>query len=208
MKPDQKHSILLVDDHPLLLRGLRQLLELDGEFEVIGEAANGAEALALVAEHSPDLVILDRKMPVLDGLETLRLLRESGFAGKILLFTVSDLQQDVRNALRLGADGYMLKNEHPDVLLTSIREVLAGRLELSEEVASGLRHRPRREGIDLTVREREVLQMIAHGLSNKMVGSRLGITEGTVKTHVKSLLQKIGVRSRVEAAVWALEHLK
>ena len=147
MKPDAKHSILLVDDHPLLLRGLRQLLEQDGHYRVVGEAANGAEALTLVAEHSPDLVILDRKMPVLDGLETLRHLRESGYSGKILLFTVSDLQHDVRSALRLGADGYLLKNEHPDVLLASIREVLAGGLEISEEVASGLRHRPRRESI-------------------------------------------------------------
>lgn len=209
MKPDAKHTVLLVDDHPMLLRGLRQLLEHENDFRVIGEASNGEQALALLEGLTPDLVVLDLKMPVLDGLETLRRLRQSGFGGKVLLYTVSDLQQDVRNALRLGADGYLLKNESPEDLLIRIRDVLAGQLELSDGLAPGLRHLQRRSsGVDLTVREREVLRMIADGLSNKMVGSRLGITEGTVKTHVKSLLQKIGVRSRVEAAVWAMEHLR
>lgn len=209
MKPDAKYTVLLVDDHPMLLRGLRQLLEFEDDFRVIGEASNGEEALALLQGLTPDLVIMDLKMPVLDGLETLRRLRHSGFAGKVLLYTVSDLQQDVRNALRLGADGYLLKNENPEALVDRIRDVLAGQLELSDGLAPGLCHLQRRSaGVDLTVREREVLRMIADGLSNKMVGSRLGITEGTVKTHVKSLLQKIGVRSRVEAAVWAMEHLK
>lgn len=211
MTADAKFSVLLVDDHPLLLRGLRQLLEFDGGFRVVGEASNGEEALALLQGIRPDLVILDLKMPVLDGLETLRRLRNDGFAGKVLLYTVSDHQQDVRNALRLGADGYLLKNARPDLLVRQIRDVLAGRLEISPGISLGSKHLQRpghKMEIDLTLRETEVLRMIADGLSNKMVGSRLGITEGTVKTHVKSLLQKIGVRSRVEAAVWAMENLK
>lgn len=211
MKADVKCSVLLVDDHPMLLRGLRQLLELDAGFRVVGEAANGEEALQILQGVTPDLVILDLKMPVLDGLETLRRLRYNGFAGKVLLYTVSDHQQDLRNALRLGADGYLLKNARPDQLLRQIHEVLAGRLEISPGLALGSKHLQRpghKIEVDLTLREKEVLRMIADGLSNKMVGSRLGITEGTVKTHVKSLLQKIGVRSRVEAAVWAMENLK
>ena len=123
MNPDAKCTVLLVDDHPLLLSGLRQLLEFDGGFRVVGEAANGEEALGLLQGlPPPDLVILDLKMPVLDGLETLRRLRHNGFTGKVLLYTVSDHQQDLRNALRLGADGYLLKNARPDLLLGQIRD--------------------------------------------------------------------------------------
>ncbi|MCC2636461.1 MAG: transcriptional regulator NarL [Moraxellaceae bacterium] len=212
MNTPHRHTVLLVDDHPLLRQGLRQLLELEDDFLVIGEAGNGEEALALLPGIAPELIILDNNMPVMNGIETLKRLRQAGFTGKILLYTVSDLEQDVRGALRFGADGYLLKDVKPEIIIQQIRHVLAGSLEVSPSLtavlAQSLRTPAPQSIVDLTPREKDVLRMIAEGNSNKMVGNKLGISEGTVKTHVKSLLHKIGARSRVDAAVWATENLK
>ncbi|MBI6600382.1 two-component system response regulator NarL [Pseudomonas putida] len=205
------HTLLLVDDHPMMRRGLRQLIELEGDLTVVGEANNGLEACELVQRLTPDLVVLDNNMPQLNGVETLKRLREQGFAGKILLFTVSDAEHDVRDAMRFGADGYLLKDMEPEHLIARLREVLRGTLVISPSLttvlAQALRTPQGASSLDLTERERQVLKMIAAGLSNKMIGNKLGITEGTVKVHVKNLLHKLGLRSRVEAAVWALENL-
>lgn len=205
------HTLILVDDHPMMRRGLRQLIELEGDLTVVGEANNGFEACALLERLSPDLVVLDNNMPQLNGVETLKRLREQGFAGKILLFTVSDAEHDVRDAMRFGADGYLLKDMEPEHLIARLREVLRGNLVISPSLttvlAQALRTPQGASSLDLTERERQVLKMIAAGLSNKMIGNKLGITEGTVKVHVKNLLHKLGLRSRVEAAVWALENL-
>lgn len=205
------HTLLLVDDHPMMRRGLRQLIELEGDLTVVGEANNGLEACELVQRLTPDLVVLDNNMPQLNGVETLKRLREQGFAGKILLFTVSDAEHDVRDAMRFGADGYLLKDMEPEHLIARLREVLRGNLVISPSLttvlAQALRTPQGASSLDLTERERQVLKMIAAGLSNKMIGNKLGITEGTVKVHVKNLLHKLGLRSRVEAAVWALENL-
>lgn len=205
------HTLLLVDDHPMMRRGLRQLIELEGDLTVVGEANNGLEACELVQRLTPDLVVLDNNMPQLNGVETLKRLREQGFAGKILLFTVSDAEHDLRDAMRFGADGYLLKDMEPEHLIARLREVLRGTLVISPSLttvlAQALRTPQGASSLDLTERERQVLKMIAAGLSNKMIGNKLGITEGTVKVHVKNLLHKLGLRSRVEAAVWALENL-
>lgn len=205
------HTLLLVDDHPMMRRGLRQLIELEGDLTVVGEANNGIEACELVHRLAPDLVVLDNNMPQLNGVETLKHLREQGFSGKILLFTVSDSEHDVRDAMRFGADGYLLKDMEPEHLITRLREVLRGTLVISPSLttvlAQALRTPQSASSLDLTDRERQVLKMIAAGLSNKMIGNKLGITEGTVKVHVKNLLHKLGLRSRVEAAVWALENI-
>ncbi|MCY1208416.1 Nitrate/nitrite response regulator protein NarL [compost metagenome] len=206
------HTLLLVDDHPMMRRGLRQLIELENDLVVVGEANNGIEACALAARLSPDLIVLDNNMPQLNGVETLKRLREQGFAGKVLLFTVSDAEQDVRDAMRFGADGYLLKDMEPEHLISRLREVLRGALVVSPALtavlAQALRAPQGASSLDLTDRERQVLKMIAAGLSNKMIGNKLGITEGTVKVHVKNLLHKLGLRSRVEAAVWAMENLR
>ncbi|UCO96335.1 two-component system response regulator NarL [Metapseudomonas lalkuanensis] len=206
------HTLLLVDDHPMMRRGLRQLIELENDLVVVGEANNGIEACALAARLSPDLIVLDNNMPQLNGVETLKRLREQGFAGKVLLFTVSDAEQDVRDAMRFGADGYLLKDMEPEHLISRLREVLRGALVVSPALtavlAQALRAPQAASSLDLTDRERQVLKMIAAGLSNKMIGNKLGITEGTVKVHVKNLLHKLGLRSRVEAAVWAMENLR
>lgn len=212
MNESVKHSILLVDDHPLMRRGMRQLLELQDDFNVIGEASNGEEALLCVPELQPDLILLDNNMPQLNGIETLKRLRQNGYRGTILIFTVSDAENEVRDAMRHGADGYLLKDMDPDLLIVQIRDALNGVIvvspALTRVLAQALRAPASSVEFELTDRERQVLKSIATGSSNKVIAQKLGITEGTVKVHVKNLLHKLGLRSRVEAAVWALEHMK
>lgn len=206
------YTLLLADDHPMMRRALRQLIELEHDLRVVGEANNGAEACEQVQRLAPDLVVLDNNMPELNGVQALKRLRDEGYCGKVLLFTVSDAEQDVRDAMRFGANGYLLKDMEPELLVDRLREVLAGSLVVSPSLtpvlAQALRSGHGASSADLTERERQVLKMIAGGLSNKMIGNRLGITEGTVKVHVKNLLHKLGLRSRVEAAVWALEQVR
>lgn len=207
-----QHKILLVDDHPMMRHGIRQMLELEDDFLIVGEASQGEEALSLIEPLQPDLVLLDNNMPQMNGIETLRRLRAMHYTGKVLLFTVSDAEDDIRDALRLDADGYLLKDMEPELLIQYIRNALNGALVISpgltQVMAQALRAPARQAVVELTERERQVLKTIASGFSNKVIGHKLGITEGTVKVHVKNLLHKLGLRSRVEAAVWAMEHLR
>ncbi|MCP1445114.1 two-component system nitrate/nitrite response regulator NarL [Pseudomonas sp. GGS8] len=212
MTPSPQHKILLVDDHPMMRHGIRQMLELEDDFLIVGEASQGEEALSLIEPLQPDLVLLDNNMPQMNGIETLRRLRAMHYTGKVLLFTVSDAEDDIRDALRLDADGYLLKDMEPELLIQYIRGALNGALVISpgltQVMAQALRAPARQAVVELTERERQVLKTIASGFSNKVIGHKLGITEGTVKVHVKNLLHKLGLRSRVEAAVWAMEHLR
>ncbi|MBC3372588.1 two-component system response regulator NarL [Pseudomonas sp. SWRI92] len=212
MNAPLRHTLLLVDDHPMMRRGIRQMLELEDDLQIVGEASHGEEALALIEPLKPDLVLLDNNMPQMNGIETLRRLRAMNYTGKVLLFTVSDAEDDIRDALRLDANGYLLKDMEPELLIQYIRDALDGALVISpgltRVMAQALRSPPRQADVELTERERQVLRTIASGYSNKVIGHKLGITEGTVKVHVKNLLHKLGLRSRVEAAVWAMEHLR
>ncbi|MFO7786331.1 MAG: two-component system response regulator NarL, partial [Halospina sp.] len=205
--------ILLIDDHPLLRRGITQLLDMEDSMTLAGEASNAQEGIRLAGELDPDLILLDLNMPGTDGHETLRKLREDGFPGRIVIFTVSDAEDDVVAALRAGADGYLLKDMEPEDLMSQLHQAAVGKLVISDRLttllADALRHQhtPEAEEPDyasLTPREKDILRHIAEGLSNKMVARRLDISEGTVKVHVKHLLKKLGLRSRVEAAVWAV----
>ncbi|TDL96424.1 two-component system response regulator NarL [Stutzerimonas stutzeri ATCC 17588 = LMG 11199] len=206
--------ILLVDDHPMMRRGLRDLLDLEDDLETVGEAGNGEDAIRLAQEVEPDLILMDLNMPGIDGLETTRRMREADVDARIIMFTVSDEQGHVLEALRNGADGYLLKDMDAEELIEQIRIAATGRMALSPELtqvlAEAIRVRPKPTGqvqfSSLTKREKEVLRQIAKGQSNKMIARKLGITEGTVKVHVKNLLHKLGLRSRVEAAVWVLEN--
>lgn len=205
-------KLLLVDDHPMLRRGLAELLGLESDVKVVGEANNGIEALAYLEDNDVDLVILDHKMPILTGLETLREIKARNIEVKTLLFTVSNSGDDVQEALKLGVNGYLLKDMEPELIITDIRKVLRGELVISPNLASILAQTLRQPSIDdiagnLTTRELQVIQMIAEGLSNKMIANRLDIAESTVKVHVKHILNKTGLRTRVEAAVWTVNHL-
>lgn len=205
--------LLLVDDHPMLRRGLCDLLSLEPDVKVVAEANNGQEALDYLQKNNVDLIVLDHNMPILNGIETLKKIRELHILGKILLFTVSDNSKDVQDALYLGVDGYLLKDMEPEDIIRHIRKILRNELVISPSLAPILAQAIRKpnnntESFDLTEREIQVLHMIAEGMSNKMIGNKLGIAESTVKVHVKHILSKIGLRTRVEAAVWAVHQFK
>lgn len=204
-------SIMLVDDHPLLRKGLRQLISMDADLEVVAEASSGPDAITQGVELDPDLILLDLNMQGMNGLETLRNLRDQGVTSRIVMLTVSDADDDVLQAISLGADGYLLKDMEPEDLLEQIKRALNGKMVLSEKVtqilATAIRNPTNKDTgeIDsLTQREVEILKLIAKGLSNKLIARELDISDGTVKVHVKHLLKKLHLRSRVEAAVWMI----
>jgi two-component system nitrate/nitrite response regulator NarL len=206
-------SILLVDDHPMLRQGVAQLIELEEGLSVIGEAGSGEDALGLASQLDPDMILLDLNMQGMGGIETLAALRQQGVSACIMVFTVSDEHDDVVAALRAGADGYLLKDTEPEELLRSIVLASQGQPvfspQLARILASGVRdHRGDFSELmaRLTSRETQILQYIAQGKTNKNIARELDIAEATVKVHVKNLLKKIELRSRVEAAVWVLEN--
>lgn len=210
---ERVNTILLVDDHPLLRKGVSQLLELEDGLEVIGEASNGHDAIGLAQELDPDLVLLDLSMRGMDGIETLSAMRDAGVAAHIVVFTVSDDRADVISALKAGADGYLLKDVEPEVLVASIHQACSGKMvisdQLTEVLASSFRQENNKQDLNqLTHRELQILKYIAEGLSNKLIARKLDIAESTVKVHVKHLLKKLGFRSRVEAAVWMVDQQK
>jgi two-component system nitrate/nitrite response regulator NarL len=209
-------TVLVVDDHPLFRKGVVQLLRMDPEIEVVGEAGNRAEALAQVRGQEPDLILLDLNLKGDNGIAILGELKEDDPSRRVVMLTVSDAPDDLVGAIRAGADGYLLKDMEPEDLLARVREALTGTTVISEALAGrlaralrdeayGAAHRPSRDLADLTERETAVLRCVAAGQSNKLIGRTLSISEGTVKVHVKHLLKKLGFRSRVEAAVWATE---
>ncbi len=203
-------EVLIVDDHPLMRRGIRQLLEMDEGFLVVGEASSGAEAIGLANRLDPDLILLDLNMKGLSGLDTLNALRREGVSARIIILTVSDSRSDVFTLIDAGADGYLLKDSEPEMLLDDIRRGARGGEAFSTQVAEYLSSRGthKRSGdpfAALTERELDVLQEVARGLSNKQIAAGLHISEETVKVHVRNLLRKLQVRSRVAATVLFLE---
>jgi two-component system, NarL family, nitrate/nitrite response regulator NarL len=208
-----RHTILVVDDHPLFRKGVIQLLALEPAFEVIGEAGDYASAIRLANEREPDLTLLDLNLKGSGGLEILAALKEVDPSRRVVMLTVSDAPEDLMAAIRAGADGYLLKDTEPEELLERVRGALEGRTVISDALtaalAGALRDEARGAQRDLkalTDRELGVLRCVAGGQSNKVIARNLSITEGTVKVHMKHLLKKLGFRSRVEAAVWAAEH--
>lgn len=176
---------------------------------MIGEASNGAQGIELAESLDPDLILLDLNMPGMNGLETLDKLREKSLSGRVVVFSVSNHEEDVVTALKRGADGYLLKDMEPEDLLKALQQAAAGEMVLSEALtpvlAASLRANRATSDRDigqLTPRERDILKLIAQGLPNKMIARRLDITESTVKVHVKHMLKKMKLKSRVEAAVW------
>lgn len=203
--------VLVIDDHPLLRKGVCQLLALSDGFTVVGEAASGREGIELAKQLDPDLILLDLNMKGINGLETLRTLRDMGIDARIILLTVSNAPEDLISAIRAGADGYILKDNDPDDILALIANAMQGQTAISPELASLLAAALREESMTeqrshagLTERETAILKCLAAGMSNKLIARELDIMESTVKVHVRNLLKKLKFRSRVEAAVWAV----
>ena len=207
--------VVIADDQALVRGGFRMILDAREDIEVAGEAADGAEAIALVAEHEPDVVLMDVRMPNVDGIEATRQIVASGSPARIIILTTHDVDEYVFAALRAGASGFLLKDVRPPDLVEAIRVVARGDALLAASVTRRLLDRfaavlPADAATpadldELTERELEVLRLVALALSNAEIAARLVLTEATVKTHVSSVLRKLDLRDRVQAVVFAYD---
>ncbi len=206
---DRRIRVLVVDDHALVRSGLEQLFATTDDIELVGTACNGNEAIQRVEELRPDVVLMDLSMPELDGVEATRRISMTHPASHVLVLTSFSDQTRILDALGAGADGYLLKHSDPDDIAEAIRTVHAGGSPLDPKAARMLleSRRARQAVPQLTDREREVLQLVRSGLANKQIARRLGIAERTVKAHLTSVFQRLGVTDRTQAALWASEHL-
>jgi two-component system nitrate/nitrite response regulator NarL len=210
----QPIRILLVDDQPLFRGAIAALLDGQDDLEVVGEAENGLEGVEKAGVLSPDLVVMDVEMPVMNGVEATRLIRERRPSVKVVMLTVSESDEHVFEAIRLGAHGYLLKDLRPEQLFEMIRSVMRNETPLSPAIAGRLLQEIRNgattriastepsEEPSVTPRELEILQLVAEGMSNKEIGKRLWITEGTVKNHVHNALEKLHMKNRIQAAAY------
>jgi two-component system nitrate/nitrite response regulator NarL len=208
--------VLLIDDHALVRKGMEELLRSRG-VDVVASAGSGQEGIRVAQELKPDIILLDIKMPEMNGIETLTRLRATGIQTPVLMLTMSREDSDLHAALKGGAQGYLLKDMEPEDLVPALEVAVSGGNVVAKEMADTLarlvrgqvKEEPRPSPAplaELTPREHEILRHLAEGQSNKMIARALDITDGTVKLHVKSILRKLGVRSRVEAAVLAVEY--
>ena len=197
--------ILLADDHPIVRDGLRAILSTQPDFEVIGEAGNGAEAVQEILRLHPDVALLDLGMPVMDGVEALKQLHAANAETRVIVFTAFDTDERIVAAVRAGAQGYLLKGAPRDDIFSAIRVVSAGGSLLQPVVASKLMHHLHTQPDDLTPHELDVLHCLARGDSNKEIAITLSITERTVKFHVSAIIAKLGASNRTEAVTMAAQ---
>lgn len=190
-------SVLIVDDHALLRTGVANIINHEPDLEVVAEASNGLEAVDAFERHRPDVTLLDLRMPVMEGVEAVRRIRERDPQAKVIVLTTYDTDEDIARALKAGAKAYILKDIAADALISCIHDVLKGKTYLAPAAAAKLAERVTK--VQLTPRELATLRSMAQGRSNKEVASELGISERTVKTHLGHLFQKLGVTSRTEA---------
>jgi DNA-binding NarL/FixJ family response regulator len=201
--------LVVVDDHALFRRGLVSLLADMPEFQVVGEASDGKEALAVIAERKPDIILLDLNMPVMDGIETVGALRRQSGEQRIMMLTISQDDVDLLAAIRAGADGYLLKNTEPEELRKAILRLSQGQSVLSPEVTApvlkALARSPQMPKVLLSDRELEVMRCLAEGQTTLQIGAHLFISENTVKTHVRHILEKLEASNRTEAVSKAIQ---
>lgn len=207
--------VMLVDDHALCRSGLTELLEQRGNMEVVGATGDPAQVMPLLREHQPDLMVLDLRLAATDGLSLLRLIRAEGCETPVVILTMSDSEDDLSAALRAGVRGYLLKDMEPEEVIDAIARATRGEmvvasammLKLAQILQSGPKGSVKGELVaSLTEREREVLDHVAHGQSNKVIAKALDISHNTVKLHVRHIMDKLHLRSRVDAAVFAFEY--
>ena len=218
--PEKKIGVLLIDDHAVVRQGLRMFIEMQTDMLVLGEGSNGLDAVDLSARLNPDVILLDLLMPGMDGVEATRRIMESNPHSRVLILTSFGEDDHVFPAIRAGAQGYLLKDIQPQDLVKAIRETYQGKAQLHPDVARRLMlavssevppKLPKPSTLpaelrELTEREREVLELIARGLTNREIAEKMVISEKTVKTHVSNLLDKLGLEDRTRAAIWALKH--
>jgi DNA-binding NarL/FixJ family response regulator/tRNA A-37 threonylcarbamoyl transferase component Bud32 len=225
LPPSPKIRVLIVDDHAVVRQGLRTFIDLQEDMEVVGEGANGSEAASLARQFQPDVILLDLVMPVMDGVAATSRILEGSPGSRVLILTSFGEDDKVFPAIRAGAQGYLLKDIHPNELVRAVREAHQGKVQLNPDIARRLMSAvaavpqdlasravepagvARNSPVDeLTGREREVLRMIARGLNNRDIAEAMIISEKTVKTHVSNILSKLGLDDRTQAAIWALKH--
>lgn len=220
-------KVSIVDDHALFRRGVADIIRQEQGYVVLAEYASGADFLQDLPEQYPDVLLLDLQMPNESGLEILKHIRQTDQELKVIILTACEDEQVVIDAIQLGANGFLPKDTLPEVILQKLQDVLDGQIilhgqgvsilarqvrhtqsQLSEAESWQIDQQEQQDLADMTVRERETLLLIAKGLNNKLIARELGISDGTVKVYVKSLLRKLNVHSRLELSVWAHQHLK
>jgi len=200
--------VLLIDDHALFRRGVAQLIESDPELEFVGDAGHGLQGIELASTVDPDIVLIDLNMKGMTGIATLQGIKKLNRRARCIMLTVSDDERDVLDAMRAGADGYLLKDLEPEDLCSRLKLAVRGMVVLESRIASMLAHASTSptapDEAELTERENQILGSLALGHNNKEIARALGISDATVKVHIKHLLRKLNLKSRLEAAVWAL----
>lgn len=206
-------TVFIIDDHPLFRKGAIEFLNSQPDFEIIGESNNGKDGLELVLKLRPDLILIDLNMKGMDGNQVLSALKNSDIESINIILTVSDTEEQFIRALRNGADGYLLKDTEPEIIVEKLRSAVNGEVVIDDALTSlltsSIRDNRPQTPIDystLSERETQIIKLIVKGMSNKLIARALGITEGTVKVHVKNMLRKLNLSSRLEAALWAIKH--
>lgn len=212
---DRSIKILIVDDHSLMRQGLKQILEIEEDLEVVGLAVDGEEAIAKCMELKPDIVLMDINMSNMNGIQALRRIKDMGLDTKVIMLTIHDDREYLFETINIGAEGYVLKDAESSSLIKAIRDVYSGETYIHPSLASEFVKEYKKRGKislkdnskdKLTRREYEVITLIAEGLNNKEIAERLFISEKTVKNHVSNIFKKIGVNDRTQAAIYAFKH--
>jgi two-component system, NarL family, nitrate/nitrite response regulator NarL len=207
--------ILIADDHPHARTAILAMLEDDPYFNIVGQAVNGKEAIEMSQQHNPDIILMDIEMPVLNGLEATKIIKEKAPFIKVIVLSVSDNVADLFTAIQYGAQGYLLKNMDPDEWLQYLHSVVEGKSDATRGMAGKLLYQFREKDLQnstqaqsITRREKEILLLISNGISNKKIAEQLFISENTVKNHLKNLLEKLELENRVQLAIYAIKQFK